>query len=1495
MSIANGTAPPSDDPPAAPAAALTETDEAESPAAARTYVVGVGASAGGLEALQRLFARMRRTGAFSFVVVQHLSPDFKSVMAELLAQHTELTVRVVENGMVAETDTVYLLPAGNEMTISQGRLYLAERDAGKGLFLPFDVFLRSLAEDVGPRAIAMVLSGTGSDGSRGVRAIHEAGGLVMAQSEDSAKFDGMPRNAVDTGLVDLVQPPEGLADALLRFLTHHPDLGLEQADAPADTDTSNRILALMQRECGVDFSEYKSSTVGRRIERRLLLSDSRDLEAYLDKLASDPRELRSLYQDLLIGVTRFFRDGEMFQRLRTEVVPELVRRLSPHEEFRVWIPGCATGEEAYSVAMLVADAYRVLGRGPTFRVFATDVHRASLDVASAGRYPVESVGGIPEDLRDRYLERKAEGFHVMTPLRERVVFAHHNVIKDAPFTRLDLLTCRNLLIYFTPAAQRKAMSLFHFGLKTGGVLVLGPSETPGPLSEEFAALDNRWKIFRKHRDVRLTPQMRLDPLPGFEGPRAGSGGRIQVEDARIAKGRDLLFRRYLPPAVVVDGSAKILHSWGGAGELFVQRDGPPSVNLLELLEGELRYAVSAALKRAQKEKAQVALAGLGPVGKDDGQRVRVVVEGYDAAGRGEDCWLVTFERQPIRLEDDTTPSESREGDGRPHPDGEGRASIDDLMRERVVSLESELRQARESLQATVEETETSNEELQATNEELIASNEELQSTNEELHSVNEELYTVNAEYQAKIAELTELTADVNNLLEGTEVHTLFLDPELKIRKFTPKIGETFNLLPQDVGRRFDTFAHTLEDDRLFADVKHVLETGESVQREVTDRRGASFYLRILPYTGREGGGTVLTLIDISQLKQAQRVLTLNEERYRTLVRSMTSVLWTAQADGRFGGLQPEWEQYTGQDQSVYLGLGWFEAFAPEDRETLRARWRESVATERPFEAETRIFSKKHGDYRHAVVRAAPLPDGNGQTREWLGYVLDRHEARTAELALRRKDDQVRAIVAKSPAFIHVKDPAGRYLLAGQQSESLLGVAAAEELIGKTDYDFRAPADADRVRAVERRVLESGESAELEDTFLVEGEQRSFLTLYFPLNDEGNAVYALGGITTDITERRRAAEEANQALERRDRFLAMLSHELRTPLGAILNASNLLTRQLDGRVSTGLDVIRRQARHMAKLIDDLLDIGRITRDEVVLDALLVDVRGLLQDVLENFRSNADEAGVSLLADLSEDPVWVRGDAVRLRQVFANLLSNAVLYTPRGGRVLLRLGCQGGRAQITLRDTGIGLAPEERERIFELFYQAPQPIDRPRGGLGIGLTLAQRLARLHGGEIEVTSEGRDRGSTFAVSLPLADRPDACATSANPETPRHKLRIAIVEDNQDIRETLRELLSLDGHEVLIAEDGKSGLDMIVRERPDLALIDVGLPRLDGYEVARRIKEVFGATTRVVALTGYGRQEDRLKAIQAGFDEHFVKPVEVEALTRLLADVEARKHADA
>jgi two-component system CheB/CheR fusion protein len=1070
------------------------------------------------------------------------------------------------------------------------------------------------------------------------------------------------------------------------------------------------------------------------------------------------------------------------------------------------------------------------------------------------------------------------------------VFAHHNILKDAPFTRLDLLTCRNLLIYLNPSAQRRALSLFHFALKAGGIMVLGPSESPGPLSEEFAAIDTRWKIYRKFRDLRLPGDVRVGGTVSVSDAQRG-WLRQSGEDARLSRGREALLKRYAPPAVLVDGSLRVLHTFGGAAELFTHRDGPPTVNLLELLDGELRYASSSALKRAQKERAAVTLAGINAPTRDGERRVRVVVEPIESSPRQDESWLVTFEAE-LAAGDLPRAVEAGAAAGDEHD----RPRIEDLLRDRVATLENELRAARHNLQATLEEMETSNEELQATNEELIASNEELQSTNEELHSVNEELYTVNAEYQQKINELTELHADLNNLLEGTAVHTLFLDGELKIRKFTPRIAETFNLLPQDTGRRFDTFAHSLHDERLVDDIRQVLGDGHTVEREVASGTGAEYFLRIMPYRGRaEMPGVVITLIDISALKRAQRELTLSEERYRTLLRSITAAFFNTDVDGRFGVQQDEWQAFTGQPWEEHRGHGWLAAFHPEDRERVRAERDEARAAGQAFEVEARLYSQSDQRYRWTTVRMAPLVGEGERPREWAGYVVDIHERRAAAAELRKKNEQIKAIVDYSPAFIWLKDPSGRYLMAGRQCDSLLGVSP-EAIVGKTDFDLMPVGEADRARACERRALETGEPVESEDTYTIDGEQRTSLTLRFPLRDDHGTVYAVAGIASDITERKRTVEEAREAVLRRDRFLAMLSHELRTPLGAILNASNLLARQLDGHATgSGLDIIRRQARHMARLIDDLLDIGRITRDELVIERLPVDLGQAVREVVESSRPVFEDAGVALHVRLPEQPLCVRGDGVRLRQILANLLSNAVNYTPRGGKVWVDGEAAGGRALVTVKDTGVGMSLEELGRVFELFYQAPQPLDRPRGGLGIGLTLAQRLARVHGGELDASSEGRGCGSTFQVVIPLLDSDAAREASATPAAPSRKLRIAIVEDNNDIRETLRDLLALDGHEVLTADDGKDGMDLILRERPDLALVDVGLPRVDGYEVARRTKAACGNATRVVALTGYGRQEDRLKAIEAGFDEHFVKPVEVEALSRLLADVERRKRPEA
>jgi two-component system, chemotaxis family, CheB/CheR fusion protein len=1433
-------------------------------------IVGVGASAGGLEALQRFFERVRKTGSLAFVVVQHLSPDFKSVMDELLSRHTDLTIHRAEHGMVVEPDAIYLMPPKKEMIISGGRLLLTERDPDQDLALPIDGFFRSLAEDAGVRAVAVVLSGTGSDGSRGIRAVHEAGGLVIAQSEESAKFDGMPRSAVDTGIVDWVLSPEGIAEALLKFAEHDGEIAKLVDDMPGDHEPMSRIFELLKKESGIDFAGYKSSTIRRRIERRLILSDTLDLERYADLLTRDGDELSSLYRDLLIGVTRFFRDPEAFERLRSEIIVPLARRAGRDEEVRIWVAACATGEEAYSIAMLLLDAFRELGRAPVCRIFATDVHRHSLDIAAAGVYPAESVAGLPSDLRDRYFAPHANGYTVISELRSAIVFAHHNVLRDAPFTRVDLISCRNFLIYLKPAAQRKVISLFHFALRTGGNMLLGPSETPGALSDEFEIVDARWKLFKKRRDVRLyAPEVRLAGLSSSDLGRPPVRQKTE-EEARVDRARGVLLERYAPPALLVDQSYEIVHTFRGGQEFLRPREGRPSINLLELLAGELRFVVSGALRRMSKDQKRVSYAGVDVETSQGRKRVTVVVEPVVGA-RNDDLILVSFENERL---------------GEAPAAGAMPTDISELARERIAALELELKQTKETLQSTVEELETGNEELQATNEELIASNEELQSTNEELHSVNEELYTVNAEYQAKITELTELTADMNHLLEGTEVHTLFLDRDLRLRRFTKGIADVFNLLPQDIGRRIEGFAHSLEEASLVGELNRVLKDGVTLEREVRDRRGKHFLLRILPYRPAPSpDGVVLTLIDISLLKRAERDLKESEERFRTLVRAVPSVLWSADPNGKFVEPQPEWETYTGLTQENYLGDQWLSAIHEEDRERIRNEWSACVAKKEPFSSEGRLFHGRTQQYRYFHVRAAPIFD-NGAVREWVGHFIDTHEAKANDVELKRKDSQLKGILANSPAFVYLKDRAGKYLLAGKQSERILGVPA-EEVVGRTDHDFLAAAVADKIRETERLVIDERRTTEIEELIPVDGEERTFLSVKFPLTDDRGEVYAVGGIVSEITELRRAADEDRRALEQRDRFLAMLSHELRTPLGAILNASELL--DLDEpkreRPLDPVQIIRRQARHMARLLDDLLDVARIRRDKLVIARERVDLVQVIDTALAALHPTLEQHKLEIVRELPNGPTVVVGDPARLQQIVANLLSNAVKFTHQG-TIKVSLTTEDGEARIVVDDTGRGMSREQLDRVFELFYQGAQPADRPLGGLGVGLTLVQRLVDLHGGSISAFSDGPGRGSRFVVELPLSDQQIVAGVTQDERRPG-KLSIVLVEDSPEIRDTMRTLLELQGHEVLTASDGSDGLKIILEHSPDVALVDIGLPGLDGYDLARRVREARGGTVRLFAVTGYGRSEDRAKAAEAGFDEHLVKPVDPARISGLLANL--------
>jgi two-component system CheB/CheR fusion protein len=1311
------------------------------------YVVGVGASAGGLEALETFFEHMPSDAGMAFVVVQHLSPDFKSLMDELLSRRTEITIHRVADGMAVEPNAIYLIPPKKEMIISGGRLLLTDKDPATGLSLPIDTFFRSLAQDCGERAVGIILSGTGSDGSRGIRAIHDAGGLVISQNEETAKFDGMPRSAVETGVVDLVLPPSGMAKALLDY-TQHPLHGAKSGNPIGKlvSETGmNAVYSLLRAECGIDFSHYKPNTVLRRIDRRLQLNRSVDLDEYVEQLRNDAQERNSLYKDLLIGVTRFFRDPDLFERLKAEVIPELLAKVSPDDEIRAWVAGCATGEEAYSLAILFHEALVAANRLVNIKIFATDVHRASLEFASAGLYDEAALTEVSPERLDRYFAKQAAKYQVSQELRKMIVFAPHNIIKDAPFTKLDLISCRNLLIYLQTPAQKKALSLFHFGLKTGGVLVLGPSESPGEISDEFETLDGHWKVYRKRRDVRLPTDMRL-PLSPLLPQLQAVGAALRspkpaFPDPNLLKAYDELLGAYVPPSFLITPQRELIHTFAGAGRYLRVPDGRPSSDLLDMVDHDLRLAISGALQRAAKESAAVGYGGVLRHSGGGEERLRVSVRPLAIRGTGETYFLVS-------LEPEQRPRLSAE------PVGD--LNVGAASERRLVELEDELRYTKENLQATVEEMETSNEELQATNEELVASNEELQSTNEELHSVNEELYTVNAEYQRKIAELTELTDDMDNLLRSTDVGTIFLDRDLLIRKFTPKIAHAFQLLPQDIGRRIDSFAHNILHEGLLDDVRLVLETAEPIERDVQDRLGEWYLLRILPYRTKDKvEGVVVTLIAISRLKATEKEL----RRLSKVFMDGADPIIIEDLSGRIIDLNREAERVYGWSRGELLG--------------------QPVSTLIPAEE---------------APRSEALRD----------------QCRT--------DDSVRNVESL------------RCDRAGNVSPVLLTLSLL--------YD------------------EAGEPA------------------------------AIASIAKDITTQKVAEREAREAASRRDQFLAMLSHELRNPLGAMLNATRLFERagSHNPALVKACSIIDRQSKQMARLLDDLLDVSRVTQGKIRISKQVVNLRASAEEAIQVVQPLLESRGHKLELELPDHAVYVEGDPVRLLQVQENLLENAAKYTPHGGTIRLTLHEENGNAVLCVKDNGAGIAPEMQAKIFELFVQAPPAPVGGDSGMGIGLTLVQSIVHLHNGQVCVRSEGLGKGSEFEVRLPLTEKlPNESRPAAS--EPEAGVSVLIVEDNSDSREMLESLLRMDGYEVRTAEDGPQGYEAILAHRPDVALVDIGLPGMNGYEVARRIRaEMVGRPIRLVALTGYGRAVDRDAVSEAGFDEHLVKPVDPDDLVRVL-----------
>jgi two-component system, chemotaxis family, CheB/CheR fusion protein len=866
-------------------------------------IVGIGASAGGLAAFEAFFANMPADteSGMAFVLVQHLDPGHKSMLTELVRRYTKMQVFEVTDGMQVEPNCTYIIPPNKDMALMRGHLHLMEPVLPRGLRLPIDFFFRSLAQDRAEAAICIVLSGTGTDGTLGLRAIKEAGGMAMAQAPTTAGYDGMPRSAIATGLSDYVLPPGEMPAQLIAFAQlAYSKKHRRMAGLPA-SELSNiqHILVLLRSHSGHDFSLYKQNTILRRVKRRMAVNQIERVEKYVQYLRQNTAEMDMLFRELLIGVTSFFRDPQAYEALQDNVIPSLFTEKEGERTVRVWVPGCSTGEEAYSIAMLLQEYVDKIGQPYTLQIFATDIDRESVESARAGIYPASIAIDVAPERLARFFTAQEDTYRVKKSVRDLVIFAEQDVTRDPPFSKIDLLSCRNMLIYFETDLQRKVLPLFHYALRQGGFLFLGTSESTGDFPGLFEAVDRKWKLYRRKSSpsqanlAEFQVPQRLVERTGLHQTSERMDKKPNVRELT----EKLLLHDYAPACVLVNERGDILYVFGHTGKYLELPTGEINNNILFSARQGLRLELASALHKVANHGQMARYDGLHVKINGGSQDVNLIVKPAEAGTALEGgLILVIFE--------DVAPGPA------PLPSEEAN-SLGTLEAERdlqIAGLERELRSKEEYLQTTIEELETANEELKSTNEELQSTNEELQSTNEELEtskeelqSVNEELVTVNNELQQKIDSLSHANNDMNNLLAGTGIGTVFVDDHLKIKRFTPAVTHIINLIPSDIGRPLTHIMLNLVNYmNLEEDIRSVLNDLTHREMEVQAKNGQWYLMRILPYRTLENAidGAVITFVDISVLKQLRATLQDNQERVRSLEETASEITWSVDANLR---------------------------------------------------------------------------------------------------------------------------------------------------------------------------------------------------------------------------------------------------------------------------------------------------------------------------------------------------------------------------------------------------------------------------------------------------------------------------------------------------------------------------------------------------------------------------------------------------------------------
>ena len=1368
-------------------------------------IVGIAASAGGLEAFTQVLRHLVTDTGMAFVLIQHLDPNHKSLLSEILARTTKMPVTEVQDGLTIESNKVYVIPPNTKMILSNGVLQLTPREKVQGKYMPADAFFTSLAADRGHKAIAVVLSGADGDGSLGLKAIKEAGGVTFAQCEDTAKFDSMPNTAVATGNVDFVLPPQKIAEELVNlsrnpFISDSlPPMAIEKL--PEQGDALATIFVLLRSTTGVDFSHYKPNTLDRRIQRRMLLYKLERLEDYAEYLQKNPGEVKALYEEILIHVTYFFRDPEAFQLLKERVFPTIIQNRSALP-FRIWVAGCSTGEEVYSIAICLLEFLSDKVTPAPIQIFATDISEIAIDKARSGIYVENQMMEVSPERRRRFFNAlEGGGYQISKTVRELCVFARQDLGSDPPFSNLDLISCRNVLIYLDETLQKRILPIFHYSLNPTGFLLLGTSESTGKYSELFTPIDKKYKIYAKKLTANrpiLSFVTSNYPIVKVDEPKLTNENSSDEFDLE-RKTDQLILNRYAPVGVVINNKMEVLQLRGEIDLYLKLVPGKPSLNLFKMVRQGLLAELRATVYQAQRQKILVKKQGLRIEEGDLSRIINLEVIPFKPSTDEEFYFLVLFEEAPPTVNNlSTVNPESQE-----QPD---------LERE-IVRLKLELANAnqeraatQEYLQAVIQEQEHINQDLKVANEEILSSNEELQSTNEELETAkeeiqatNEELNTTNEELRSRNLELHQLNNDLTNLLASINIPILILTSDLRVRRFTPMAQRLFNLIPADAGRPLSDIRANLNIPDLEPLILEVLDTLSIKELEVQTLGGHWYNLRIRPYRTTENqiDGVVLVLTDIDVLKRTATTLEQARNYAEAIVETVQVPLIVLDSDFRVNK----------------ANRSFYETFQVSPSETTQSL----------------IFQLGNGQWN--------LPG--------LQQILEDILANDTTIQNLEVEHRFEQIGQKT------------MLLNGwkiiQQGEAQRILLAIEDISDRKQF-------------------------ELERSQLLAQEQSA----------------------------RQEAENANRA---KNEFLSNLSHELRNPLNTILGWAQLFrTRDLDSSaVTRAWEVVERSANVQAQLIDDMLDLSRITSGKLHLNTRLIDLVSVVNAAIESIEFSAEAKSIQIISQLNS--ATVVGDFDRLQQVMWNLLSNAIKFTPADGRVGVMLEAVYSHAEIRVSDTGIGIPADLLPYIFERFRQGNSSSSKTSQGLGLGLSIVRHLVELHGGTVEAQSPGEGLGTTIAIRLPLRSMPpeitpptylEPSVLSETPDpldgkTPSltfEGLCILAVDDQADSRDLIKWMLEDFGAEVVVVTSAREAIAALTESpgRYDLLLADIGMPEEDGFSLIRQVRELeaeVGGQIPAAAITAYASEQEQQKVIDAGFQMHLAKPIELTELVLMIANL--------